>query len=111
MNQSTLCNNCQNHCPPPCCERGPAGPKGNQGPAGPQGDIGPQGPRGIPGPTGPTGPTGMMGPQGMTVEWCTYRTEYPGNNSNTADACILSNGKRVVFDQYGSRIRERWFKH
>ena len=35
MNQSNSCNCHQNQCHPPCCERGPAGPKGDQGPAGP----------------------------------------------------------------------------
>ena len=40
MDYKNPCNNYQNQCHPPCCERGPAGPKGDQGPMGPQGKIG-----------------------------------------------------------------------
>lgn len=49
MDYNNSCNKCQNQCNPPCCERGPAGPKGDQGPMGPQGvkgDMGCPGPKG-----------------------------------------------------------------
>ena len=40
MDNKNSYKDCQNPCPPPCCERGPMGPKGEagaQGPAGPPG--------------------------------------------------------------------------
>ena len=49
MDYNNSCNKCQNQCNPPCCERGPAGPKGDPGPMGPQGingDIGRPGQKG-----------------------------------------------------------------
>ena len=55
MHQKNSCGDCQNPCHPPCCERGPAGPKGDQGPMGPQGL---KGDAGCPGPKGDKGDPG-----------------------------------------------------
>ena len=56
IDNNNSCMNCHNQCHPPCCERGPAGPKGDQGPMGPQGmkgDTGCPGPKGDRGEPGP----------------------------------------------------------